>query len=105
MAQKVSHHGRWWMKEDDGTILLLNEETQLWDLWDIEAAGPMPPPQFAGTRHESGTLDQPWFYSERFMRFSFALFVGLGILMILTQAASSWYFFNAQSFDAGDFDS
>lgn len=92
------------MREDDGTILLLDEATQQWDLWDIEVAGPMPPPHFAEPGGSSGAIDQPWFYSERLMRFAFTLFLVLGITMILTQAASSWYFFDPPSFDGGGLD-
>ena len=48
----VEHGGIKWMRDDDGTILYLDEPTQKWDLWDPDDGGPMPPPELVTERRQ-----------------------------------------------------
>lgn len=60
---RVAYGSHWWMLDDDGSVLIYDEDQQVWDLWEGESGDPLPPPEFFGlappNQPRMGFLESP----------------------------------------------
>ena len=71
------------MLDDEGSVLIYDEDQQVWDLWEGEPGDPLPPPEFFGLapvkQPKLGFLESPRLLTILFLFFLISALAYLGL--------------------------
>ena len=80
---RIAYGSHWWMLDDEGSVLIYDEDQQVWDLWEGEPGDPLPPPEFFGLapvkQPKLGFLESPRLLTILFLFFLISALAYLGL--------------------------